>query len=205
MRDRNFLLIKFLFFVFTLIFFFSNPIHSLMIKMSIEKLSLESDVIVVGEVKEIQCQWSMDKSTIMTIVTLQIQDVIKGGVDRNQILFQFPGGKIGDIGLKVSDMPTFYLHERILIFLKSIIDTQSEKNSPYVAMNFWPAYSINGAAQGKYSIDNKQIARKEGYNLISNEPDSDKTLSLFDLLTRIRKNLRQNSVKKKKIHEKRKY
>ena len=175
-----------------------------MIKLSLEKLSLESDVIVVGEVKEIQCHWSMDKSTILTIVTLQIQDVIKGGVNRNQILIQFPGGEIDDIGLKVSDMPTFFPHERTLIFLKSIIDIQSEKNSPYVAMNFWPVFSIFGAAQGKYSIDNKEIARKEGYSLISEEADSDKILSLVDLITRIRKSMRQNSHKKKKIREKRK-
>jgi hypothetical protein len=175
-----------------------------MIKLSLEKLSLESDVIVIGEVKEIQYHWSMDKNTIVTIVTLQIQDVIKGEVNRNQILIQFPGGEIDDIGLRVSDMPTFYPRERTLVFLKSIIDIQNEKNSPYVAMNFWPAYSVFGAAQGKYSIDNKEIARKEGYSLISKEVDSDKTLSLVDLITRIRKSIRQNSLKKKKIREKRK-
>jgi len=194
--------IKLLVFVFIPILFFSSTGHSLMIKLSLERLSMDSDTIVLGEVKDIESQWSMDKSTIVTIVTLKILDVIKGEFHRNQILIQYPGGEIGDIGLKVSDMPDFYLRERTLVFLRSLMDINDAQNSLLVAMNFWPAFTVFGAAQGKYSVDNKGIARKGGYSLISKEPDSDRTLSLEDLITRIRKSIRQNFPKKKKIREK---
>jgi hypothetical protein len=202
-RHRIPLPIKLLFFIFIPIFFFPSTGHSSMIKLSLERLSMDSDTIVLGEVKDIECQWSMDRSTIMTIVTLQIQDVIKGELRRNQILIQYPGGEIGEIGLKVSDMPDFHLRERTLVFLRSLTDLNDAQNSLLVAMNFWPAFTVFGAAQGKYSIDNKGIARKGGYSLISKKPDSDRTLSLEDLITRIRKSIRQNVPEKKKIREKR--
>ena len=59
-----------------------------------------------------------------------------------------------------------------------------------------------GAAQGKYSIDNKGIARKGGYTLVSEEQDADKMLSLETLVARIQKNMRRLIAKKKKIREK---
>ena len=194
--------IKLLFFILISVIFISSAGYSLMIKLSLERLSCDSDTIVLGEVIDIECHWSMDRSTIVTIVTLQVQRMIKGGLHGDQILIQYPGGEIGDIGLRVSDMPDFHLRERTLVFLETITDKNDLRNSLRIAMNFWPAFTVFGAAQGKYSIDSKETAKKGGYTLISEELDEDKMLSLETLIARIQKNMRQLAAKKKRIREK---
>ncbi len=181
----------------------SSAGNSLMIKLPLERLSLDADSIVLGEVKGIECQWSMDRSTIVTIVTLEVQRVIKGEFSRGPVLIQYPGGEIGEIGLKVSDQPRFELHEKTLVFLESVKEKNDPQNSLIIAMDFWPGYTVFGAAQGKYSVDDDGVARKEGYSLISDEPDPDRFLLLENLITRIRENLRQLDPGKKKIREKR--
>jgi len=168
-----------------------------MIKLSLRKLTNTADTIVLGEVENIQCEWSMDKSTILTIVTLRIHEILKGDFYGTQILIQHPGGKIGDIGLEVSDMPTFQTKERVLVFLKSIINITDTKNSPTVSLNLLPSFSVFGWAQGKYSIDSNEMAHKSGYELISEDREQDETLSLTDLKTKIYSIIQQDSNEKK--------
>jgi hypothetical protein len=195
--------IKLLIFILLPILFFSSTGQSLMVKLSLESLSHDSDAVVLGKVEDIACQWSMDRSAIVTVVTMRIQSVIKGELLQSHILIQYPGGEVGDIGLRVSDMPEFRCGEQALVFLKSISKIDDAQNSPFIAMNFWPAYTVFGAAQGKYSVDDNGVARKKGYSLISDEPDPDRALVLENLMTRIRKIIRQLNTKQKRIREKR--
>lgn len=176
-----------------------------MIKLSLTKLSIEADAIVIGEVKKIQPQWSMDRSTILTIVTLQVNEILNGKIDSTQILIQYPGGEVGDIGLKVSDMPSFWINEKVLVFLKSLKNIQDSKNSPIIALNFLPTFSIFGAAQGKYSIDSNETAHKSGYSLNAKDSDPEMSLSLADLKRRIKSTLDKHFKEKEKTHEKIKY
>ena len=202
-RRGTSLRIRRLFAIIIPLLFLSNAGNSLMIKLPLERLSLDADFIVFGEVKDIEYQWSMDRSTIVTIVTLEVHRVIKGSFSRGPVLIQYPGGEIGEIGLKVSDQPSFELREKTLVFLEPIKDKNDPQNSFIIAMDFWPGYTVFGAAQGKYSVDDNGVARKEGYSLISDEPDPDRSLLLGNLITRIRKSLRRLDPGKKKIREKR--
>lgn len=173
-----------------------------MIKLSLEKLTIGADAIILGEVKNIQCQWSMDRSIILTISTLQIHEILKGNVNNNQVLVQHPGGEVGDLGLKVSDMPSFQPNEMVLVFLRSITDITNTRHSPIITLNFLPVFSIFGAAQGKYSIDSNRIAHKSGYDLMSGDPESDKALPLTDLKAMIKSILKKQSEEREKLHEK---
>jgi hypothetical protein len=195
--------IKLLIFILLPILFFSSTGQSLMVKLSLESLSHDSDAVVLGKVEDIACQWSMDRSAIVTVVTMRIQSVIKGELLQSHILIQYPGGEVGDIGLRVSDMPEFRCGEQALVFLKSISKIDDAQNSPFIAMNFWPAYTVFGAAQGKYSVDDNGVARKKGYSLISKDEDPERAFLLEDLMTRIRKIIRQLNTKQKRIREKR--
>jgi len=167
-----------------------------MVKLSLQDLTNAADAIVLGEVKKIQYEWSMDRSVILTVVTLKIQEVWKRDFYDNQILIQFPGGKIGDIGLKVSDMPTFQKKERVLVFLKSIKNINDSKNSPSVSLNLLPAFSVFGYAQGKYSVDGNGVAHKSEYDLVSKDSEPDSILSLSELKTKIYSILQQDSKEK---------
>ena len=169
-----------------------------MIKLSLERLTMDSDAIVYGEVKTIQSQWSIDGSIILTVVTLQVHGILKGNVINDQVLIQYPGGKVGDISLQVEDTPSFQMDEKVIVFLKSIRDVMDIKHSPIIALNIFQAFSVFGAAQGKYSIDNNQIARKWGYSLLDKEGDKDNVLTLLELEARVKVIVKEDLKKRKK-------
>ena len=205
-RQKRKLFILRLFLTFFILFFFvCNFNHALMIKLSLKRLCIGADAIIFGEVKKIQSQWSMDGSIILTIVTLQIHETLKGKIYTNQVLIQYPGGEVGDISLKVSDMPTFQTNEKVLVFLKFIKNVKDIKHSPVIALSIFQPFSVFGAAQGKYSIDSRGIARKDGYTLISKEGEPDKSLHLSNLKAQIRKFLQNDSKKREKAREESKH
>jgi len=173
-----------------------------MIKLPLKKLATEAEAIILGEVKDIKCQWSIDHSVILTIVTVNIHEILKGNINNSQILIQHPGGEVGDIGLKVSDMPSFKQNEIVLVFLKSISDPIDTKNSPMIALNFLPSFSVFGSVQGKYSIDSNGIAHKGGYRLISKDQEQEKSISLKNLKAKIKIILKQNREERERNHEK---
>lgn len=194
------------FFVFSILaFFVLISAQALMVKLSLHKLTTGADAIIVGEVKDIRCEWSLDRQIILSIAAVQIQEVLKGDFYNNKIFIQHPGGTVGDISLKVSDMPTFQTDEKVLVFLKSITDMADPKNSLVVTLNFLPAFRVFGGAQGKYFIDTDGMAQKSGYSLIAKEDKQLRSLTLAELKTMIKKILKQESKKRDKIHEKDKH
>lgn len=201
MNKKILLFLKFLFTSFILILFVFSYSQAIMIKLSLRKLTTEADAIILGKVMDIQSQWSVDKSVILTIVKLHVHEILKGKINNDQILIQYPGGEVVDIGLKVSDMPTFQQDEIVLVFLKSITDIEDTKHSPMLILNMFPAFSIFGAAQGKYSIDSNGIARKSEYNLISEESELDIVIPLETLKAKIMRIQKRSPQKKEKIHE----
>jgi len=190
---------------FILFFFVCNFNHALMIKLSLKKLCIGADAIIFGEVKEIQSQWSLDGSIILTIVTLQIHETLKGKIYTDQVLIQYPGGEVGDLALQVEDTPSFRMDEEVLVFLKFIKNVKNIKHSPVIALSIFQPFSVFGAAQGKYSIDSRGIARKNGYTLVSKEKESDRSLHLSNLKAKIRNFLQNNSKKREKACEESKY
>jgi hypothetical protein len=184
---------------------FAGSNEAVMIKLSLEDLSFGSEAIILGEIEDIQCHWSMDQSAIMTIVMLKIHERLKGDLPYDHIFIQFPGGEIGDLGLRVSDTPEFQPKEKVLVFLSAIRNVKDPKNSLVVVLNFVPSYRVFGSAQGKYSVDQDGIASKRGYDLMIDDPDSDKILPLEELKSRIRNILQKQPKKREKTREKIKY
>ncbi len=204
-QERKLFTLRLFLTFFILFFFVCNFNHALMIKLSLKKLCLGADAIIFGEVKEIQSQWSLDRSIILTIVTLQIHETLKGKIYTDQVLIQYPGGKVGDLALHVEDTPSFRMDEEVLVFLKFIKNVKDIKHSPVIALSIFQPSSVLGAAQGKYSIDSRGIARKSGYTLISKEKEPDRSLHLSNLKAKIRNFLQNNSKKREKAREESKY
>lgn len=182
-----------------LILFLSNlmPIRAVMIQLSLDDLTTRAEAIVLAEVQDLQCQWSMDKSIIVTVVILGIQEVLKGRITNHTVVLQVPGGIIGGLGLKVSDMPEFVPKERVLVFLQHLALSPEPKNAPLIMLGHFPAFRLFGAAQGKFSVDEEGLVRRTGYLLESGGTVSDRPLTLDDLKREIRKSLRQSSMKGK--------
>lgn len=115
----------------------------LMQKMELSQLTARADLIVVGQVKEIQSRWDPGE-TIFTYVTIAVEQSEKGSPGA-EVTLRFPGGEVGGIGLWVSDSPVFKKGEKVKVFLKGK-----------------EIYDIVGLYQGKYSITEGEASAPPG-------------------------------------------
>lgn len=176
--NKKFLKIVLIFVVSALI---CGSLQAIMIKLPLSQLTLESETIVLADVLQVKCEWSWDRRIILSIVSLQVEEVLKGKLDQPEILIQVPGGKVGDIGLRVSDMPDFAAGEKVLVFLSEIPDRIGNRNSPSLSLLSTLAFQVFGAAQGKYRIEGDGRAWKNGYELLKEGGEEDRSLALSDL------------------------
>ena len=106
---------------------------------SLEKLTKTADLIFIGKIKKIEAKWNEKRSKISTDVTFEVQQMIKGWVNKSHIKIKLPGGYIEseDIGQHVSGIPQFKVGDEAVIFLS----TKPKRFCPIV-----------GWVQGKFPI-----------------------------------------------------
>ena len=124
-----------------IILFVVTPVVSaLMAKMSVEDLTKEADVIIIGDIKEVESRWNFWRTEIHTYSTVSVEKYIKGtGSERLTIITR--GGTVGDLVAEVEDTPVFAKNEKVLVFLKK---TGRE-------------FSVAGWVQGKYVVENDEV------------------------------------------------
>src|SRR5437899_275361 len=83
-------------------------------------LARAADAIVIGTVEQIETVAGGD-GTISTLVTLDVEEAVKGHVERRLTLKQ-PGGSIGGRALWIAGGPRFRTGERQLLFLSAAAD-----------------------------------------------------------------------------------
>ncbi len=184
-----------------LILLLISPSFSVMVKLPLIQLVQDADVIILGDVENIRCEWSLNKKIILTVTTLRIKEVWKGNVQNSRVFIQTYGGTIGDLSLKVSDVSVYQEGEEVLVFLKTIDDVLHLENSFSVSLNFLPSFSVFGRAQGKYSIGKDKIARKWGYSILDKDIERDNVLTLSELEARIKVIVKNDLKKNQKKHE----
>lgn len=93
---------------------------AMMIKVGLPDLVQESQAIIVGNVVDLKSEWlNGPKSTIYTIATVQVQEVLKGDVAVGKsVLVKVYGGEKDGLGLAVSTEPKLKIGENIIAFLK---------------------------------------------------------------------------------------
>lgn len=100
------------------------------------ELSRTSDAVVRGKVLETKSRWTSDGSRIVTDVTVEVAETLKGAPAKKVTIVQ-PGGQVGDLGQKVSGLATFQQGEEVVVFLEQR----------------GPAFVVNGMAQGKFRVE----------------------------------------------------
>ncbi len=159
----------------------SGAASAIMVALSVDDLTAQAEVVVVGRVSDIQSAWSADGKTINTTVTIEVTDTVKGQTEGKEIGLTYPGGVVGEVGLKVSDTPSFEPDERVLVFLSAPPQAQGTSQSAPVI------YEVVGLAQGKYSISDDGMATKSGYSVAGDMERTDASLPLEELIEKIRK------------------
>ena len=130
-----------------LLFSLSRPkSQAVMAEMSLEQLTEDADLIVVGKVGSVTSQIINEK--IFSFATISVSSKIKGELkpEQSKVMVKFPGGKVGDIGMKVEDSPNYKKDEEVVVFLKSV---PSESD-----------YMTVGSSQGKLIVDEGIVLRE---------------------------------------------
>src|SRR4051812_16747254 len=80
------------------------------------ELSRDAVAIARGRVADVRSQWTEDRGTVETIVTLEVEDYLKGSLG-SVVRFRVPGGELGRYRTIVVGAPDFAVDQRVVVFL----------------------------------------------------------------------------------------
>ena len=130
---------------------------ALMMEMNLEELASGADSVIVGQVLHRKSHWNRDKTEILTRVVISTEEHLKGSTHSGKIAISVPGGQIGDTIEEVTDVPEFYVGEKVVIFLHPPTDKQVSEDGLVNAGNDAPWFRIHGGSQGKFSVLNDKV------------------------------------------------
>ena len=147
----------------------SQSSEALVVGMSTQELTRESDIVIRGRVVGIKAQQADTFFGIVTKATVEIVDVVKGTLRQRRVIVEYDGGEIEGKEVVVSDAPRMEAGEEVLLFLESGRARRPHENRGASLGFLNVAYRVVGDAQGKYRIDERGIARKDGFSLVSDD------------------------------------
>ena len=115
-------------------------VSALILKMSVEDMTKEADVIVIGDIKEVESRSNFWRTEVHTYSTVSVENYIKGTGSETLIIIT-DGGTAGDSGVWMEDTPIFTKNETVLVFLKKA----------------GHEFSVVGLVQGKYIVENEEV------------------------------------------------
>ncbi len=108
--------------------------------LELQDLVKKAHHIVAGKVRNSRTYWSDNRKLIFTSYTIEVDESLKGRPPRTFELTTI-GGKIGDLELQVSGMPSFAKDENVVVF--------TESSGPYEV--------VMGLGQGKFTVENGEV------------------------------------------------
>ncbi len=153
----------------------TTPVSALMLRLGLDELVSNAEMIATGKVVEKECSWDEKGKWIYTYVTVVVDEYIKGG-GGEQVVVRHPGGEVGRKGLIVGNMPHFHEGEEVLVFLreaKQSLRLQAGEGEAEQALQLQQGstgrtYEVSGFAQGKYEIFVDESGKKVVRNNFSN-------------------------------------
>ena len=89
---------------------------TVLIPADLGELSRDALAIAHGRVAALDAQWTEDRGTIETIVTLEVDSYLKGSLG-STLRVRVPGGELGRFRSVVVGAPEFAVDERVVVFL----------------------------------------------------------------------------------------
>ncbi len=116
----------------------ASPAPALMVEVPLDRLITSSDAVVRAKVTGLESRWTADQSTIVTDVTLSIEESWAGDLAVGaRLVLQVEGGEVGDIGIRSEHQPVFSPGEETVLFLKATSNARLR---------------VNAVEQGKYTV-----------------------------------------------------
>lgn len=114
------------------------PAAALMIEVPLDRLIADSEVIVKARVTALESHWTDDHTTIVTDVTLSVEECWAGSIaPGSPLVVQVQGGEVGDTGIRFEHGAVFSPDEETVLFLKATSNARLR---------------VNAAEQGKYTV-----------------------------------------------------
>src|SRR5579863_4379793 len=89
---------------------------TVLVPTDLGEMSKNALAIVRGRVSAVDARWTDDHRTIETIVTLDAENYLKGGLGTT-VQFRVPGGELGRYRSIVVGAPEFSVGQRVVVFL----------------------------------------------------------------------------------------
>lgn len=115
---------------------------ALMVPFSLDRLVTDADTIVHGSVVRRESRWDTSGRLIVTDVTLDVSETLKGEPAVRQTL-RIAGGTVGEVTLTMSEVPEFRDGEDVIVFL-------AHDQVPSRVVGLW---------QGKFTVEGQVVER----------------------------------------------
>lgn len=92
--------------------------NAAVLPMNLNDLAAGSRIVVHGRVTSLESSWDENHRAIYSRVVVEPIEYLKGEAGDGPIVFDMPGGTVGDVRLVVSDMPEFEPGEEAILFLR---------------------------------------------------------------------------------------
>ncbi len=130
----------------------ADKAEAFMMKMSLEDLVGDADVIVVGTVNAITSSWNNEKDNIYSTLKVSVEDVLAGEAGNDTVKIIVPGGEVDGITQIVTTFPTFEIGEQAVLFL-------NKKPAQILPRRQYEAelYELSGHSQGKLEASGDEV------------------------------------------------
>ncbi len=81
-----------------------------------EDMIRRADVVVVGTVTDVRSEWSADRTRILSRVTINVDEHIKGDASEQSVVLTVPGGEVDGVGELYSHSASFKTSEQVVVF-----------------------------------------------------------------------------------------
>jgi hypothetical protein len=112
--------------------------------ISTDELVKRADVVVLGKVTKLKSEWNKDKSRILTLVSVEVDQVLKGQGSEKEVAITTLGGEIDGVGEIYSHSARFRSNEEVVVFAE-----KGPQNQLRVA----------GGEQGKFTVKPSETDR----------------------------------------------
>src|SRR5262245_1155852 len=103
--------------VITVTWALASPAHAtVLIGADLGELAHDAHAIARGRVVAVDAQWTAERRTIETLVTLEVEAYLQGALGAT-VQFRVPGGSLGRFRGTVGGGPQFAIAERVVVFL----------------------------------------------------------------------------------------
>jgi hypothetical protein len=136
----------------------ANAAHATVFPLlGLDQMIEEAEQIVAGEVLKVESQWSEDRTTIYTFVTLGDLQVIHGQVEGDALVLRFEGGEVDGFRITVHGSPSFRPGERDFLFIRG---------------NGFAVSPLVGFVQGRFKVVDGQIYDYAGVPIVEIRGDA---------------------------------